>query len=448
DATPARYLEVTMSGASALGGFGLTELFVYPSAQGASPPSTASGYDLGYLSTTTVNSNAAQLPTNSIWPVLWPAGNLGARSDAIGDAVGIVDLGSQYPLSRLSLGFWSAQWPKGGRVEVAAVPGVYTPVYDSGRGNPFQYTSATEDFFFPEQPVRYIRATAYVIPGGGASTGTLTSVQAFVNPAPRVAYYPLSNDGKYFKVNLARRLTGDTQPTASVVYSNGAVPYPGIPSTQVPANAIDGDDQTFNWSATPGNLAGATATVTVDLGQIQSLGAIREMYGNAPPLSTSVRIAPTLAGPWTTVHADAAVVVVPSILPDFTTSFDAVSARYVELTMKGTTAVSAVNLIELLVYPSSITDPAPSSQSHLDLTYLTGASMNLNANMVQSGTPRIHSFISGALGYAVKTAAQGGTGDAQATIDLGQRYSISEICFFFWFSKNWPSGGKVEVDDG
>jgi hypothetical protein len=446
DATPARYLEVTMGGASALGGFGLTELFVYPSAQGASPPSTSSGYDLGYLSTTTVNSNTSQLPSNSIWPALWPAGNLGARSDAGGDAVGIVDLGAQYPLSRLSLGFWLSPWPKGGRVEIAAVPGAYTPVYDSGRGNPFQSTSATEDFFFPEQLVRYIRATEYVIPGSGASAYTLTSVQAFVNPAPRVAYYPLSNDRKYFNVNLARRPTGGIQPTASVVYSNGAAPYAPFPSTQTPANAIDGDDQSFNWSATAGNLAGATATVTVDLGQVQSLGAIRELYANAPPLSTSLRVAQSPSGPWTTVHPDTPVVVVPSIWPDFTTSFDAVSARYVELTMKGTTSVAAVNLTELIVYPSSISDPAPNSESLLDLSYLTGSSISLNANMGQSSGSRIHPITPN--GYYVKTAAQGGTGDANFTLDLGQAYSVSEICFSFYSNQSWPAGGKIEVGDG
>src|SRR6185369_8853053 len=333
-------------------------------------------------------------------------------------------------------------------VEVAAVPGVYTPVYDSGRGNPFQYTSATEDFFFPEQLVRYIRATEYVIPGGGASAGTLTSVQTFVNPAPRVAYYPLSDDGKYFKVNLARRPTGDIQPTASVVYSNGAAPYSLNPAAQDPALALDGDDRAFCWASTIGNLTGSTATVTVDLGQLQSLGALREVYANAPPVSSTLRVAQTLAGPWTTVRNDLPVVVPSSTYPDYTTSFDAISARYVELTMKGTTVASLVNLVELIAYPSSSNDPAPSSANHLDLTYLTGMAMSSNASMGLQAGPMFRSGVANATGYYIKTAAQGGTSDATATLDLGQLYPISEICFSFYSNRNWPSGGRVEVDDG
>jgi hypothetical protein len=118
----------------------------------------------------------------------------------------------------------------------------------------------------------------------------------------------------------------------------------------------------------------------------------------------------------------------------------------VELTMKGTTAVAAVNLTELMVYPSSISDPVPNSESHLDLTYLTGNSISLNTSMGQSGGSRIHPITLN--GYYVKTAAQGGTGDASFTLDLGQAYSVSEICFSFYINQSWPAGGKVEVGDG
>jgi hypothetical protein len=300
----------------------------------------------------------------------------------------------------------------------------------------------------PEQPVRYIRATGYVIPGGGASTGTLLSLQTFAKPAPSVAYYPLSDDGKYFKINVARRATGDTQPSASVVYSNGAAAYWLNPTAQDPVLAFDGDDRQFVWASTNGNLTDATATVTVDLGQVQSLGGLREVYANAPPVSSTLRVAQTSTGPWTTVRNDLPVIVPPGLYPDYTTSFDAIPARYIELTMKGTTVASLVNLVELIAYPSSSNDPAPSSASHLDLTYLTGMAMSSNANMGLQSGPRFRSGVSNATGYNLKTAAQGATGDGTATLDLGQLYSISEICFSFYSNKNWPSGGKLEVDDG
>jgi hypothetical protein len=57
-----------MSGASSAASIGLMELFVYPSAQGAGPPSTGSGYDLCYLGATTSVNNNAGTPDSTIWP--------------------------------------------------------------------------------------------------------------------------------------------------------------------------------------------------------------------------------------------------------------------------------------------------------------------------------------------------------------------------------------------
>ena len=445
DATAARYVEVTMAGGSPYGSMELLELFVYPSTQGP-PPSTADGYDLAYLSTTTANSNAYPPQPN-----IWPAGGIFARIPsqtyppyATGDATATVDLGAQYPLSKLSLSFYvGSNWATGGRVEVAAVPGAYSTVYDSGRGNVFgTFMAATEDFSFPEQLVRYVRVSDYFVPGVGVSGGILDSVQAFTTPASRTAYYPLSTDRNYFNVNLARRPMGDIQPTASVAYSNGALAYTFSALAQNPANVLDGDDMSFNWSATAGTLASATTTMTVDLGQVQSIGGVRQLYGNYWPLSTSLRVAPTSTGPWTQVLADTALPV-----NDLTSSFAPISARYVELTMKGTTSVAFVNLLELQVFPGSVTDPAPSSVSHLDRLYLTGMSINQNANMGQNGGPRVHS-VQGATGYYVKNAAQGATGDGTITIDLAQQYSISEVCLSFFGNQTWPAGGKIDVDDG
>ena len=441
DATPARFVELTWTGTGALG-----EAFVYPSAQTGPPPSPMSGYDLGYLATTSTNSNAV---TTDPW--VWPAGTLLAHTPtqgypplATGDAVGIVDLGAQYPVSRLSLGFYvNSNWAYGGSIEVAAVPGVYSPVYDSGHGNLFGTQQAlTEEFAFPQQPVRYIRTTDYFIPGFGASSGILESVQAFVNPAPVTAYYPLSADGKYFTVNLARQPMGGIQPSASVVLANGAVPYTPTPQVQIPGNVIDGDDNAFvmwtNWAADPD----ATATLTVDLGQVQSLGAVRQFYyGNLWPISSSIRVAPTLLGPWTQVLQDG-----PVTTSDSTSSFAAVSARYVELTMKGTPAIGFVDLIELQVFPSAETDPAPSSGSHLDLSYLTGMTVTPNANMAIAGGPNVHS--PGPYAYYIKNAAQGATGDAALTIDLAQQYQVSEVTLSWYSNQTWPAGGKIDVDDG
>jgi len=312
-------------------------------------------------------------------------------------------------------------------------------VFDSGVGQAFGLSNVCQEFFLPGQPTRYARATNYSVTGTGLSPYAMAALQAFVTPKPIKTYYPLASDTKYFNVNLARRPDA-LQPNASAVYANGAIPYTQVPSWGMPANAVDGVSRGFVWAATSGNLATATATLTVDLGQVQSLGGIRVIYHNAP-LSSTLRLAPTASGPWTTVLND-----VPVTINDFSPSFDAVSARYVELTMKGA-PIGIADVVELVPYPSAASNPGPSSAEHLDLTYLTATSMSINANMGQGGGFRVHAPAPNFTGYYVKTAAQGGTGDATTTLDLGQAYSISEVGLAF-YSKNWPSGGKVEVDDG
>jgi len=436
----ARFLEVKMKGAPK---GGLMEVMVYPSTQTGPAPSPIDGYDLSYFATVTANSNC-----NKPTPWLWTGGVIAANVAhqgtfpyATGDCVGTYDLGAQYPVSRVYLNFYvGSNWASGGRVDVAATPGAYSNVYDSGVGNQFAFTDSM-GYTFPSQPVQYIRMTDYAIPGVGPASGILQSIQAFATPSSRVAYYPLGADRNYFSVNLARRPAGDIQPTAAVVYSNGALAY-ASPPAQNAANVLDGDDVSFNWTATSGTLAAATTTLTVDLGQVQSVGAIRQLYGNYWPLSTSLRVAQSLAGPWTQAMADTAVT-----SNDFTSSFAGVPVRYVELTMKGTTSVAFVNLLELQVFPSSTTEPAPSSAGHLDRAYLSGMSVTQNANMGRSGAPRVHS-VQGATGYYVKNTAQGATGDATLTIDLGQQYSISEVGLSFFGNQTWPAGGKIDVDDG
>jgi hypothetical protein len=350
-------------------------------------------------------------------------------------------LGAQYAVSRVYTNFYvGSNWAHGGRIDVAAVPGAYSNVYDSGVGNQFAFTDST-GYTFPSQPVRYIRLTDYAIPAGGPSAGILESIQAFGTPPARVAYFPLGDDGNYFKVNLARRRTGDPQPTASVAYSNGATSY--VYGAQDPGNAIDGDDRSFRYSAASGSETSATATLTVDLGQTQTLGAIRQYYWPTyNPVSTSIRVAQSSSGPWTQVLADTAVTAY-----DFTSSFAAIPARYIELTMKGTTSNSAGILIEMQAFPSSTSEPAPGSASQLDMTYLTGMSIATNAGMGVGGSPQVHS-VQGASGFFIKNASQGATGDdATFTIDLGQQYSISEVGLSFYGNQTWPAGGKIDVED-
>ena len=447
DPQQARFLELTMTG----NGCNLLELFVYPSAATSPPPTYASGYDITSIGATqTVNDNFFPLGQN--WPVSWPTGAYYPKTaawGANGDAIGTVDLGAQFPISRISTSFfWSTPWTDGGRLEMGATSDAYTTLRDSGPGHDFGFPL---DFTFPTQPIRYLRATDYFRPDAGAPSGqTLWSWHAFATPAPHTGYFPLSADGKYFAVNLVRRPASDPQTTATVTYSNGAVPRLGVAD---PQRLIDGDDTDYAFNAPEANMPGATATLMVDLQQVQKLGAVRLEYGSYPPANETVRIAPTLSGPWQTVINGS---IPPSEL-DRVTSFDGYDARYVELTMKGlitfdltglqTQSTGFANIVELMVYPSSASDTAPSSSSHLDLSYLTGMSVTTNENMGQNGGPNLHSF-DGVGGLYVKTVSQGGTGDATATIDLGQLYQVSQLDLAFYGSTFWAAGGKIDLDDG
>lgn len=277
----------------------------------------------------------------------------------------------------------------------------------------------------------------HVVPQGGGGS-TLSGI--FLDPAGRqVAYYPLSADGNYFNVNLMRRPESMTQPTASVVYGGAAAAFTPNPTLQNPANVFDGTTGfAFCWWTPNGKTPDATATLTVDLRQVVSLGGIRQIYQTLPA-SFSVRLAQTL-GNWSQVVPDTL-----ASAPDMTSSFPSIQARYIELTMKGTIDNVIVGLNELVVFPGSATDPAPSSASHLDLAYLPGITLTPNANMVLQ--PRAFAHIS-QLGWFGRTAAMGGTGDATIAVDLGQPYPISHINLDFVTTQNWSSGGMVEVNDG
>jgi cysteine-rich repeat protein len=439
DGVNARYLELTMVGSPASARVQVAELFAYPSAPAATPPTSASGYDLGYLATSSsVNNNF--FPPGQ-FPMSWPAGDFWAKTlaqGATGDAIGTVDLGAQYSVARVALCFTGgAPWANGGRVEVGAIPDTYGTIFDSGPGKLFGLTSTTcQDYRFPAQPVRYIRATDYFISGIGPSAGILWSLQAFTNPAPQVTYYPLSADGKYFNVNLLRRPADVAQPTASVVYANGALPYSPNVQAQNPANAIDGDDDGFAWSTSVAN-PDATATLTIDLGLTETLGAIFAGFGGLP-VAYSLRAAQT-PGVWTQVIPDR------PIGTNTIASFDPVTARYLELTMRGTTGARIVNLNELVAYPSSTTDPAPSSTSRLNL--MTGIGMSVSANANMNGAGSAAASVQ-QLYFSGKSVAQGATGDGTITYDLGQQYQVSQIGLPFYIGRNWPGGGKIDVDDG
>ena len=282
--------------------------------------------------------------------------------------------------------------------------------------------------------------------GSASSDVVLQIAPAPTTDASNVPF-ELSASGKYYSVNVLRRAPGFPLPIVTATYSNMASQY------LFPLNAtFDGDDNTWAFSAGPpvGAYPDASSTVTIDLGRVLSLGAIRPVYVGTyrTPTSFRLRLAEQ-AGQWTTV--------IPTQLVDktqlsphaLTSEFPATRARYLEFTMTGTPPFGFVDVIEFLVFPSALQDPPPSTLDGYDLAYLPGASATLNSNMVAYNSvasgPRTLFDQNYGNYVAGKTLAQGANGDGTITIDLGGWYAISEVAMMFYYGYNWRLGGSIEI---
>jgi hypothetical protein len=444
DSTAARYIELTMVGSSTNQGYvNLPEFFVYPSTHvpGTSTtlpsPTTNDGYDFTYLGAA---SFTATNMTNIAYYTVWPLRALYPVTTATSDAVATFDLGGQYSTSEIDLALTNGYngWAGGGKLEAAAIPEAWSVIADSGRGTPFATSPlGPAQFLLPTpEPIRYLRLTDYYVPGSGPSPAPIVAIQAFGSTAPPVTNYPLGDSQSYYRVNLLRRPASATQATATAAFANGA--QLTTLTGNAPGNAFDGDDLPFEWITSAANSS-ATATLTIDLGQTMSVGAIRQHYisGGRSPLNFQLRVAQTL-GTWTTAISSTSEAAAGELVSSFTPQ----QARYVELTMIGTRNTSPVDLDEFMVLPGADTTPPPNMNAGLDLTYLPGLKLSANNNMsIGNSTPpaRLPNVFAG------KAVAQGATGDGTIDLDLGQQYQVSQINLGFFSSNNWAGGGSVQI---
>lgn len=282
--------------------------------------------------------------------------------------------------------------------------------------------------------------------GSGSSDVALQFAPAPTTDASNVPF-ELSASGKYYLVNVLRRAPGFPLPIATATYSGMARQYILPPSA-----TFDGDDNSWAFSAGPpaGAIPDASSTITIDLGRVLSLGAIRPVYVGTyrTPTSFQLRLAEQ-AGQWTTV--------IPTQLVDktqlsphaLTSEFPATRARYLEFTMTGTPAFGYVDMMEFIVLPSAPQDPPPSTLDGYDLAYLSGVVATQNSNMIayNSALRAPRTLFDQNLGdyVAGKTLEQGANGDGTITIDLGGWYPISQVVMMFYYGYNWRFGGSIEV---
>jgi len=185
--------------------------------------------------------------------------------------------------------------------------------------------------FMASHPVRPPRPLDFSATDGSAGQG---GEDAGASPAPAFAAlnkvldlpglpsaptpYPLSEDGKYYKVNLLHR--NFLPPTASATFSSGVHQL----GAAAPTFVFDGGDQAFTAvTDTPGD-PNVVVTLLVDMGQYFSVGAVRPLYppflGGGYPFRQRIRLA-TKLGPnpdWRTPVEES-----PVPTTDTTLSFDA-----------------------------------------------------------------------------------------------------------------------------
>jgi hypothetical protein len=111
--------------------------------------------------------------------------------------------------------------------------------------------------------------------------------------------FPLSDDGKYYNVNVLRRGPAFPAPTATAVFISPAVQH-----ITPPSSSFDGDDSALNFvsGSPPAGNPTAAEILTIDLGRVVSLGAARQLYVGTSTSPTSFKLRLTeIAGQWTTV---------------------------------------------------------------------------------------------------------------------------------------------------
>ncbi|HEY4156568.1 MAG TPA: discoidin domain-containing protein, partial [Polyangiaceae bacterium] len=146
------------------------------------PPNMNAGLDLTYLPGLKLTANTNMVLANYPPAARFPAVYQGKGSTATGDGTIDLDLGQQYQVSQINLGFFSSNnWAGGGSVQIAATPGAWTTVDDSGRGHTFgpPATGGVKTVSFARQTVRFIRITDYFSAGVGTSAGRLDEIEVY-----------------------------------------------------------------------------------------------------------------------------------------------------------------------------------------------------------------------------------------------------------------------------
>jgi hypothetical protein len=147
---------------------------------------------------------------------------------------------------------------------------------------------------------------------------------------------------------------------------------------------------------------------------------------------------------WTEVSPDT-----PLTLVDNVTTFPGTVGRYIELTMIGTPPElttsggrGVVDVTEVYAYPSTAAFPGPDTSQGYDLAYLSSASATVNSNVSGWYWAVLDKLFTGLKG---RTVAEGATGDAQVTVDLGGVFQVSTVGLVFHLGLNWTNGGKIEL---
>lgn len=276
-----------------------------------------------------------------------------------------------------------------------------------------------------------------------AALGLLACI---ASPAALAIVFPTVANGdgtNSYRADVVRRVLpgGVLLSSASATY--GGTAYAGAGA---PANLNEGDDEFLQINAT--NIATATATVVMDLGEVYLLNKIQQRYrdgaANRAPTTYQLRVSPDNAT-WTTVVA-------PTAPPsgNFFNTFLPANVRYIEWTGTGIPVTNAggpatpqISLDNLYAFVADSAPVPPDTGSGFDLAYLNGIVVSDLTpgqwNDAPGGGDLVDKGFTGASGKATSTA------NAAALIDLGAAYALYGMGLNFRLSQTWGNGGKIEL---
>jgi hypothetical protein len=271
---------------------------------------------------------------------------------------------------------------------------------------------------------------------------TATVVSMMLPAATFAATQPdvvgFTSDGTVWNANLTRRYSG----AGTLMTSASLGSVSGLSSNSGgPLEMIDGSGWAYSWTTGSGASADATLHVRTTLDQSYWLRRFTTHFDvNHKPLNYEIWVSDTGFDSMTQV-VGATGTGAPGIYTD--TLGSAIQARFIEYRLSGTAGANMM-VEELEIFADANLQPQPTSSDGFNLMTLPGVTItDLTPGRWLDPVDRLNNRDFG-LGDPFRGA---NNGDAQILVDLGGVFLLSSITPGFQNSRQWDSGGLVEISE-